>query len=113
VPFVATTATPAGCIAVQLNVTPGEALFNVTNAVVSPEHIDCDTGENNTAGLGFTTIVNDCDAPIQLEVPLAKVGVTVIVAVTGKAVLFIALKAAIFPEPLAERPMLERLFVQL
>ena len=58
-------------------------------------------------------MVNCCGVPEQVGVPLAKVGVTIIVAVTGKAVLFVALKAAIFPEPLTDKPMLVRLFVQL
>ena len=65
------------------------------------------------AGLGFTVMVNCCGVPAQVGVPLAKVGVTVIVAVTGKALLFMALKAVIFPGPLPERPILAKLFVQL
>ena len=112
-PLVITPEIPFGCDAIHPNVAPIVALLKVTKAELSPEQIICGAGEKVTAGLGFTTIVNDCDAPIQVEVPLAKVGVTVIVAVTGKAVLFTALKVAIFPDPLLERPMLTRLFVQL
>jgi hypothetical protein len=47
--------------------------------------------------------------PVQ---PLAD-GVMVIVAVTGAEVAFVAVKAGIFPDPLAERPMVELLFVQV
>mgnify|MGYP006987165012 CR=1 FL=1 len=40
------------------------------------------------------------------------VGVTVIVAEIGFAVVFVALKAAIFPEPLPVRPIAVLLLVQ-
>ena len=40
-------------------------------------------------------------------------GVTVMVAVTALAPAFIAVKAAILPEPLAAKPILGVLFVQL
>jgi hypothetical protein len=61
-------------------------------------------------GIGLTVMVNDCGAPGQ---PTATHGVTVIVAVTGAFVKLIALKAAIFPLPLAAKPMDVLLFVQL
>ena len=41
------------------------------------------------------------------------VGVTAIVAVIGLAVVFVALKAAIFPEPLPVKPIAVLLFVQV
>ena len=62
-----------------------------------------------TTGVGLTVIVNVIDGPLQ---PLAT-GVTVIVAVTGALVVFVAVKAAILPVPDAARPMLVLLFVQL
>jgi hypothetical protein len=40
-------------------------------------------------------------------------GVTVMVAVTGAGVALVAVKDAIFPDPLAARPMDGVLFVQL
>jgi hypothetical protein len=43
--------------------------------------------------------------PTQLTAPLAKVGVTVIVAIIGEEVVFVAIKEAIFPVPFAPSPM--------
>ena len=60
-------------------------------------------------GRGLTVIVKEVGVPGQL----LAVGVTVIVAVTGFAVALVAVKAAMFPLPLAARPMLVVLFVQL
>ena len=57
----------------------------------------------------MTVIVKDCGVP---EQPLA-VGVTVIVAVTAELVALVAVNATIFPEPLAAKPILVVLFVQL
>lgn len=51
--------------------------------------------------------------PLQLTPPLVYVGVTVIVAVTGADVGLIAIKAGIVAVPLAARPMLVLLLVQL
>jgi hypothetical protein len=48
------------------------------------------------------------DAPL----PLVVLGVTVIVAVTGTAVAFVAVNDGILPEPLAPRPIDVALFVQ-
>ena len=62
-----------------------------------------------TPGVGLTVIVNVFDAPRQL----LAVGVTVIVAVIGVVVLLVAVNAAIFPVPLAAKPMDGSLFVQL
>jgi hypothetical protein len=58
---------------------------------------------------GLTVIVKVCDVPGQ---PFA-VGVTVMVAVTGAVPVFVAVKEVIFPVPLAARPILVVLFVQL
>jgi hypothetical protein len=62
-----------------------------------------------TVGVGFTVMVNVFEAPGQ---PFA-VGVTVMVAVTSAVPVFVAVKDAIFPVPLAARPILAVLFVQL
>ena len=55
----------------------------------------------------MTVIVNVWAVPVQ---PFAD-GVTVIVAVTGLDVAFVAVNAAILPEPLAARPNEVVLFV--
>jgi hypothetical protein len=51
------------------------------------------------------------EGPVQLTDPFVKVGVTVIVAVTGVVPLFVAVKDAILPLPLAAKPMLVLSFV--
>lgn len=65
-----------------------------------------------TPGVGLTVIVNVIGVPVQV-VPLVKVGVTVIVATTGALVALVAVKAAILPVPLAARPIVVLLLVQL
>ena len=60
-------------------------------------------------GVGFTVMVNVCGNPEQPEAD----GVTVIVAVTAVLPGFTAVKAAIFPVPLAANPIEVLLFVQL
>ena len=62
-----------------------------------------------TLGVGFTVIVKLCEGPGQ---PLAR-GVTVIVAITGALVEFVAVNDGIFPLPLAAKPIEVLLFVQL
>ena len=62
-----------------------------------------------TVGNGLTVMVNVCGVPGQP----AKLGVTVMVAVTGDTVALVAVNAAILPEPLAAKPILGVLFVQL
>ena len=52
-------------------------------------------------------------APAHVTVPLAYEGVTVMVAITGAVPAFVAVKIAIFPEPLAANPMEGVSFVQL
>jgi hypothetical protein len=51
--------------------------------------------------------------PVQGTEPLVKVGVTVIVAVTGDVPVLTAVNAAILPAPLAPRPIVVLSFVQL
>ena len=66
-----------------------------------------------TVAVGLTVMVNVMGVPTQLVPPFVYVGVTVIVAVTGALVAFVAVKLAILPVPLAANPMLVVLFVQL
>lgn len=66
-------------------------------------------GETVTTGDGFTVMVKLIGVPVHAPVD----GVTVIVAVTAVALLFNALKEAIFPEPLDARPIEVVLFTQL
>jgi hypothetical protein len=58
-------------------------------------------------------MVNVLGVPVQVTVPLIKVGVTVIVATCTTAVTLVATKLAILPVPLAARPILVLLLVQL
>ena len=54
-------------------------------------------------------MVKNCEVPVQLPVE----GVTVMVAVTATLLLFIAVKEAMSPEPLAGKPMLGSLLVHV
>lgn len=58
-------------------------------------------------------IVNVLDVPKQLTPALVKVGVTVMVAVTGELLALVATKEAIFPDPVAASPIEGELFTQL
>jgi len=58
-----------------------------------------------TAGIGFTVIVKVVGEPVHVCPVFVKVGVTVIVAVTGADPALDAVNAAIVPVPLAPRPM--------
>ena len=58
-------------------------------------------------------IVNVFDVPSQFTPPPLNLGVTVMVATTADVPVFVAVKAAIFPEPLAASPIDGVLFVQL
>jgi hypothetical protein len=66
-----------------------------------------------TEGTGFTVMVNDVKLPVQVTPWLVKVGVTVIVAMTGALVMLVAVKEEISPEPEAASPMEGLEFVQL
>jgi len=58
-------------------------------------------------------IVNVLDVPTQLTPAFVKVGVIVMVAVTGVLVALDATKEAILPEPLAAKPIEGVLLTQL
>jgi hypothetical protein len=66
-----------------------------------------------TFPVGLTVMVNVLEVPKQLTLLLVKVGVTVIVAVTGPFVGLVAMKEAILPEPVAASPIEGVLFTQL
>jgi hypothetical protein len=66
-----------------------------------------------TVGVGLTVIVNVFAGPEQDTPKLVKVGVTVMVAVTGDVPVLTAANAAILPVPLAPRPIVVLSFVQL
>ena len=65
--------------------------------------------ENKMRRLGFTVIVKLWEEPIQ---PF-NVGVTVMVATFGVALVFNAVKLGMVPEPFATNPILGVLFTQL
>ena len=94
---------------VQVNTVPAVAPEKVIAVVVPPSQ-SAWLAMAFTVGVGFTVIVNVMPEPVQ---PLAVVGVTVIVAVIGAAVLFIAMKLGILPWPDAARPIEVLLLVQL
>ena len=66
-----------------------------------------------TFGVGLTVIVKLTGVPVQVRPPLVNVGVTVIVATCGTAVLLIAWNELILPVPVAPRPILVLLLVQV
>jgi hypothetical protein len=66
-----------------------------------------------TVGVGLTVIVNVFAGPEQETPKLVKVGVTVMVAVTGDVPVLTAANAAILPVPLVPRPIVVLSFVQL
>ena len=56
-------------------------------------------------GSGFTVMVNVMAGPLQPILPLVNTGVTTIVATTGEVPVLMAVKAGMFPDPLAARPI--------
>jgi hypothetical protein len=65
-----------------------------------------------TCAVGLTVIVKFSVGPVQLTDPFVKVGVMVIVAVTGDVPAFTAANDGMFPEPLAASPTPGVLFTQ-
>ncbi len=86
---------------VQSNVVPGVVLVKFEATIVAPLQTIISEG-TTTTGVGLTVIVYEAGVPGQ---PLA-VGVTVIVAITGSAELFVPVNAGVSPIPLAESPIL-------
>ena len=58
-------------------------------------------------------MVNVLDVPTQLTPAFVKVGVMVMVAVTGELVALVATKEAILPAPVAAKPIDGVLLIQL
>ena len=95
---------------VQLNTVPATAPVKACVTVAPAHTVWFATGF--TVGIGFTVIVNVIGVPGQVMV-LLKFGITVMVATCGTLVALVATKLAILPAPLAARPMLLLLLVQL
>ena len=89
---------------VQPIVAPLVVLVKDTNSVLLPEQIDWLFRLKTTTGDGFTVILKVSDGPSHEIPPLLKVGVTVIIDVTGDVVLLLALNE-ISPFPGATNPM--------
>jgi hypothetical protein len=79
----------------KISVVSAEGMFKQTEA--GPEIVGC--------GNGFTVNVNTETAPVHVTLALVNDGVTMMVAITGEAVMLVAVKAEIFPDPLAASPM--------
>ena len=108
-PLAAMPVTVAVLSLVQLKVVPVTLPLSTIVVIAVAEQIVCDAGVAIAFGVGLTVMVKLVDVPVH---PLAT-GVTVIVAVTGVVPALTAVNEAIFPEPLAARPMEGVLFVQL
>jgi hypothetical protein len=89
---------------VQLYAVPGTAPENCTRFVWTLWHKTW-FAVVLTVGMGFTVIVNEVGPPVHETALLVKVGVTVIVAVSGAIPVLTAVNAGIFPDPPAARPM--------
>lgn len=94
---------------VQLKVVPVVAPENVIAVVVPPSQ-SAWLATAFTVGVGFTVIVKLVVVPAH---PAAVVGVTVIVPLIAAAVVLVAVKAGMFPCPLATSPMAVFELVQL
>lgn len=97
---------------VQLYTVPGTKPVKLTAVVAAPLHTTW-LATALTVGDGLTVMVKVLAVPVQVVPPLVKVGVTVMVAVTAALVLLVARNGAILPVPLAPRPIVVLLFVQL
>ena len=62
---------------------------------------------------GFTVMVKLFVGPLQPTKPFVKVGVTAIVAIIGAELVLLAVKEGMFPVPLAARPIVGWLLVQV
>ena len=84
----------------------------MTFPVLPPEHFTFVT-EGAPKTRFETVIVNVFAVPVHVTPLFVYDGITVMVAVMGALVVFIAVKDAILPVPLAARPIDGVLFVQL
>ena len=99
-----------GVLLVQLNVVPATVLVKFIAAVDDPVH-SVWFGTTPTVAVGFTVMVNVLATPAQPV--LVTTGVTVIVAVTGALVVLTAVNTGILPVPVAAKPILGVVLVQL
>jgi hypothetical protein len=97
---------------VQLYTVPATAPLKFTAVVGDPLHTVW-LLTAFTVGVGLTVIVNVVEAPVQVTPLLVYVRVTVIVATTATKPEFVAVNDGISPVPLAPKPILVLLFVQL
>jgi hypothetical protein len=103
-----------GWLFVHWKNTPGIEVMKLIGAVDEPLHNTWLPGNGGfITGVGLTVIVNVTGVPLQLTPALVYVGVTVIVATTGKGPLLTAMKAGILPKPPAFKPILVVLLLQL
>lgn len=89
---------------------PLTELVKLTPAVAVLLHTAWLVGVTVTEGVGLTVIVKVCAGPVQL---LALVGMTVTTEVTATMPVFVAVKEAILPVPLAARPVAVLLLTQV
>lgn len=94
-----------------LQVPPAGVATRVT--IVSVKHTRGGALVNVIFAAGFTVMLKLCDVPVQLTPSLVNVGVTVIVPVIGVVNGLAAVKLAIFPVPLAGKPIAGLLLIQL
>lgn len=97
-----------GVLFVQLYVVPATVPVKLMAVVDEPVH-NTWLAITPTFAVGFTVIVKLADVPLQPDADV----VTVMVAVTGALVVLVAVKLGILPVPLAAKPMLGVLFVQV
>ncbi len=97
---------------VQLYTDPGGKPLKVTAVVLAPLHSNWLAGWF-TVAVGFTVMVKVLVAPVQVIPPLVKLGVTVIVAVTGVLPVLMAMNDGMVLVPAAASPIPGLLFVQL
>jgi hypothetical protein len=84
-----------------------------TTLVVPSLQIVCEKVLGTTCGVGLTEMVKVFVGPSHVLPPLLKCGVTMIVATTGALPTLVATNEGILPEPLATRPILILLLVQV
>ena len=100
-------------MAVHVNVTPSVGLDKETGTVVSPLVMNWSSSENSTSGEGFTVIEKVSDSPSQLTSLYVYTEVTVMLAVIGPVVEFVAVKLGIFPLHEAAKPISVLSFVHV
>ena len=91
---------------------PVLTVVKVTVGVLSPLHTTWLTGWS-TSAVGLTVMVKVFVGPSHVLPSLVKCGVTTIVATTGAVPGFVATNDGMLPVPLAAKPMLISLFVQV